>query len=86
MYGAPDLVAEVLWGRDAPFDRTEKAAFYAQYGVREYWLLDPDAETVEVRRLEPHGYDTVGIFRRGETLRSVLLLDLRLSVDEIFAA
>ncbi len=86
VFGAPDLVVEIFSGSGAVFDRTEKAAFYAQYGVREYWLLDPDAETVEVRRLEPHGYDTVGIFRRGETLRSVLLLDLRLSVDEIFAA
>lgn len=86
VYGAPDLVAEVLWGGGALFDRTEKAAFYARYGVREYWLVDPEAQTVEVRRLEPHGYETVGVFRRGDTLRSILLPDLRLPVNEIFAA
>ena len=86
VYGAPDLTVEVFSPGGALFDRTEKSAFYAQYGVREYWLVDPGAETVEVRCLEPQGYETVGPFRRGETLRSILFPDLRLSVDEIFAA
>ena len=86
VYGAPGLTVEVFSGSGAVFDRTEKAAFYAQYGVREYWLVDPQNETVEVRRLEPQGYETVGIFRRGDTLRSIVLPDLRLSLDEIFAA
>jgi len=86
IYGAPDLVVEILSPSGGLFDRTEKAAFYAQCGVREYWLVDPDAETVEVRRLEPHGFETVGVFRRAETLRSIILPDFRLPVDEIFAA
>ncbi len=86
IYGAPDLVVEILSRSGALFDRTEKAALYAQYGVREYWLVDPDAETVEVRRLEPHRYETVGTFRRGDTVRSLVLPELHLSVDEIFAA
>ncbi len=86
VYGAPDLAVEVSSGSGALFDRTEKAALYAQYGVREYWLIDPDAETVEVRRLEPHGFETIGVFRRGQALCSIVLLGLRLSVDDIFAA
>jgi Uma2 family endonuclease len=86
VYGAPDLTVEIFSGSGAVFDRTEKAAFYAQYGVREYWLVDPDAETVEVRRLETQGYETVGRFGRGDTLRSTLFPDLALPVDQIFAA
>lgn len=85
VYGAPDLVVEIFSGGGGLFDRTEKAAFYAQYGVREYWLVDPDAETVEVRRLEAGRYETIGVFRRGDMLRSHLLPDLRLPVDQIFA-
>jgi len=84
--GAPDLVVEIFSGSGAVFDRTEKAALYAQYGVREYWLVGPEAETVEVRRLEPHGYETIGVYRRGDTLFSDMLPDLRLTVDEVFAA
>lgn len=85
VYGAPDLVVEIFSGGGGLFDRTEKAAFYAQYGVREYWLVDPDAETVEVRRLEAGRYETIGVFRRGDMLRSHILPDLRLPVDQIFA-
>ena len=85
VYGAPDLTVEIFSGTGALFDRTEKASFYAQYGVREYWLVDPDAETVEVHRLEPQGYETIGRYRRGDTLRSALLPELALSADQIFA-
>ena len=86
IYGAPDLVVEILSRSGAVFDRTEKATFYAHHGVREYWLVDPDAETVEVRRLELHGYETVGILRRGGTIHSLVLPDLLLSVDDVFTA
>jgi len=85
VYGPPDLAVEVFSRAGAVFDRTEKAASYAQYGVREYWLVDLDAETFEVRCLEARGYETVGLFRRGETLRSLILPDLHLPVDVIFA-
>ena len=85
IYGAPDLTVEILSGSGALFDRTEKAALYAQYGVREYWLVDPDGEAVEVRRLEPGGYEAIGRFGRGDTLRSFIFPDLQLLVDQIFA-
>ncbi len=85
VYGAPDLVVEIFSRAGAVFDRTEKATFYAQYGVREYWLVDLEAETVEVRRLEVQGYETLGVFGRGDTLRSVLFPGLHLPIDQIFA-
>lgn len=86
VYGAPDLTVEIFSGGGAVFDRTEKAAFYAQYGVREYWLVDPDAETVEVRRLEPQGYEITGRFGHGDAIRSTLFPDLVLPWDQVFAA
>jgi Uma2 family endonuclease len=85
VYGAPDLAVEVSSRSGALFDRTEKAALYAHYGVREYWLVDPEAETVEVRRLEEGGHEVIGVFRRGEVLRSTLFPELHLPVDQIFA-
>jgi Uma2 family endonuclease len=85
VYGAPDLTVEIFSGSGATFDRTEKAALYAQYGVREYWLVDPEAETIEVRRLEQHGYETVGVFRRGDAIRSLLFPELQLLIQQIFA-
>ncbi len=46
VWGAPDLVVEVLSVPTAGRDRTEKLGWYRQYGVRECWLVDPVAERV----------------------------------------
>ena len=48
MWGAPDLVAEVLSPGTESRDRGEKLGWYRQYGVRECWLVDPHLETVTV--------------------------------------
>lgn len=41
MHGAPDLVVEVLSKGTSRYGKTEKKVVYAQYGVKEYWLIDP---------------------------------------------
>ena len=44
VWGAPDLVVEVLSPGTEPHDRGEKLSWYRQYRVRECWLIDPYAE------------------------------------------
>lgn len=46
--GAPDLVVEILSPRTAERDRTIKQKLYRREGVAQYWVADPDAESVEV--------------------------------------
>ncbi len=46
-FPAPDFAAEVLSASTRRRDRGVKFEDYATHGVREYWLLDPDARTVE---------------------------------------
>lgn len=48
VYGAPDLVVEVLSPSTAKNDKTHKKDVYAKCGVREYWLVSPGDKTVEV--------------------------------------
>ena len=48
VHGAPDLVVEVLSPRTANRDRGYKMELYAKSGVREYWLVSPAEESVEV--------------------------------------
>jgi len=48
VWGAPDLVVEVFSPWTASWDTREKFVWYRQYGVREYWLVDPDREEVVV--------------------------------------
>ena len=45
--GRPDLVVEVLSPNRAKYDRVIKLAYYAAVGVPEYWIVDPDARTLE---------------------------------------
>lgn len=46
--GAPDLVVEILSPGTSRRDRSEKADLYARFGVREYWLVSPETQTIEV--------------------------------------
>ena len=82
--GAPDLVIEVLSPSTAHRDRTFKRALYARNGVREFWLVDTDAHTIEVLLLGASGYETVGIFGAGQTLTSPTLTGFNLNTDEVF--
>ena len=40
--GAPDLVIEILSSGDKNRDTVKKKAIYEKYGVKEYWIVDPD--------------------------------------------
>ena len=52
----PDWICEVLSPRTEQEDRTTKRDLYAQHKVRHLWLLDPEARTLEVYRLEERGW------------------------------
>lgn len=54
----PDILVEVISSdaRDVRRDRIEKATEYAAFGVRFYWLIDPDARTFEIFELQTGGH------------------------------
>jgi Uma2 family endonuclease len=52
LWGAPDLVVEVLSPKTAGRDRTTKLGWYARYGVAECWLVDAQHRSVEVVELQ----------------------------------
>ncbi len=45
--GTPDLVVEVLSRQTARRDRVEKLRLYAECGVREYWIVDPEGRQID---------------------------------------
>ena len=58
-FPVPDLAVEVLSPSTAARDRGVKFIDYALHGVAEYWIIDPDAETVELHRLDGDTYPPV---------------------------
>ena len=46
--GAPDLIIEVASPSTSHLDAFDKKQLYEAHDVREYWIVDPDTETVEV--------------------------------------
>ncbi|MEQ9367375.1 MAG: Uma2 family endonuclease [Leptospirales bacterium] len=55
VFGAPDLVIEVLSPATGERDRVHKLALYESAGVREYWLLDPAKQRGDVYCLQTPG-------------------------------
>ncbi|MDZ7754479.1 MAG: Uma2 family endonuclease [Gammaproteobacteria bacterium] len=53
---APDWACEILSPSTARIDRAVKMPLYAREGVQHLWLVDPDARTLEVYRLQPDGH------------------------------
>jgi Uma2 family endonuclease len=54
--GPPNLVIEVLSPSTAARDRQSKAQLYARYGVKHYWIADPDARRIESYELDSGAY------------------------------
>ena len=46
--GTPSLAVEIISPSTSAYDRVTKRNLYARYGVPEYWLVDPEAETVTI--------------------------------------
>jgi len=81
--GAADLVAEVISPESRKRDRIDKRDLYEQHGVREYWLIDPEAQTVEVLHLEAGQYQLAGRWLPGKRARSRLLKGFEVSVADL---
>lgn len=81
-----DLVVEVVSPDKPERDLVEKRQDYAEAGVPEYWIVDPEEETITVLELREAGYAERGRFARGTRAGSILLDGFAVSVDEVFDA
>lgn len=85
--GSPDLVVEILSDGTRKTDEVIKRKLYERHGVAEYWIVDPELETIKVYRVTDHGYVRAAELSReaGDQLATTLLPDFAVSLAELFA-
>jgi Uma2 family endonuclease len=78
IYGAPDLVVEVLSPgmENLRRDMIEKFQIYLQYGVREYWIVNPESKEMNIFILRDGKYEL--------SERSEILPGLTIPLNKIF--
>ena len=82
--GSPDLIIEIISGYSEKQDRIEKKKAYSKHGVKEYWIVDPASQSIEVMILGELGYTTIGIYGKDENLTSSVLKGMDVNLKEVF--
>jgi Uma2 family endonuclease len=83
--GAPDLAIEVISRASVRYDRSEKLRGYAEIGVPEYWIFDPERRTLERFLLEPTGtYGEPGVLTGDATFAPPTFPGLVLDLAELW--
>jgi Uma2 family endonuclease len=81
-----DLVVEVVSPDKPERDLIDKRGAYAEAQIPEYWIVNPQSETITVLCLEGSAYVEHGVFGRSTSATSVVLEGLSIVVDEVFDA
>ncbi len=81
-----DLVVEIVSPDDPERDTKVKRVDYAEVGIPEYWIANPQEETIVVLTLTGTTYVEHGRFHRGDTASSGLFADFAVQVDAVFDA
>jgi Uma2 family endonuclease len=82
-FPAPDFIVEVVSDATEERDRGDKFEDYAAHGVTEYWIIDPQEQTVEQYRLQGQQYHLARKLDSG-ILRSIAITGFAVPVRAIF--
>ena len=82
--GAPDIMVEIVSPTSYKRDHLLKKELYAEYGIPEYWIVDPYYHSVEVFVLQDGRYERHAFGIDGETVGSHVLSGFELEVSSIF--
>ncbi len=81
--GAPDLCVEILSPSTRRRDLAQKRDIYARFGVREYWLVDPDAGSITVLTRDAGRYVSLSEATGDTVVPSNVLPDLRVTASTL---
>jgi Uma2 family endonuclease len=82
--GVPDFIVEILSPGSLRHDRWTKYNLYQRAGVREYWIVDPDAQTIQTHLLEGGAY-AMRIYGDADSVPVTILPGCEVGLTDIFA-
>lgn len=81
-----DLALEVVSSDKPSRDLIDKRCDYAEGGAAEYWIVNPEDETIAILTLHGGSYVDAGALHRGQSAASMLLEGFAVDVTEVFNA
>ena len=83
--GVPDWIVEILSPSNEEVDKVRKLLLYQSYGVKEYWIIDPEKKEVKIFKLnERNQYDLQSEITNTEVLIPTFFPDLNIDFNELF--
>ena len=85
LQGTPDLVIEIL-SMNEKKDIVTKKQLYERYGIKEYWIVDPEKETVTVNYFDSQSghFDPILTHSENDIISSKLLPEFKMIAGQIF--
>jgi len=83
-YGAPALIIEIISPSNENHDRIRKYITYMEFGIKEYWIINPKLKTVEVYVLEEDEYKQNGVYKGCNSAVSQSFNGLEIRLEDIF--
>ena len=83
--GAPDFVVEIVSPASTFIDYVKKLNLYGEYGVKEYWIVDPKDKNVLVYKIDENGvYGKPEIYEQENEIKVSIFEDLVIDLRKVF--
>jgi|GEM_PF-525357 len=79
----PEMIVEVISAETRSKDMIKKMELYMNTGIKEYWLVDVDANMVMVHTFENCDLKGTRIFMSGQIIESKAFDDLKIETDDL---
>ena len=88
-FGSPDLVVEIVSPSSLKRDTEDKRNIYKKYGIKEYWIIFPNEEIIEILELEEgvykvFNYASTEDLDKEQKVKSKVLDSLKIELKDIF--
>lgn len=83
--GVPSLIIEIISPSNQSHDLVFKLNLYMQYGVKEYWIVNPLLNTIQVYMLDKNEYKLYDVAKDKGMIKSTLFNNFIVDLEKVFS-